>query len=207
MKKREKVRRFMLSLLNDEKGLSALETAIVLIAFVVVASVFAFTILSAGTFSTERSKEAVYAGLSEVRGSLELKGSVLADSDGSKVTNVVFTIANVAGGEPIELTPPTDANSDGLADSGSSHKVIISYRDENQRRSDLAWTVSYKGKNDGDNLLEAGELAEITVDMTAITPTLGANTTFAIEVKPPEGAVLVVERTTPPTLDPVMDLH
>ncbi len=33
---------------RDESGLSALETAIVLIAFVVVASVFAFTMLSAG---------------------------------------------------------------------------------------------------------------------------------------------------------------
>ncbi len=63
---------------QDEKGLSALETAIVLIAFVVVASVFAFTMLSAGMFSTERSKEAVYAGLGEVRGSMELRGSLVA---------------------------------------------------------------------------------------------------------------------------------
>ena len=49
-------------LLRDESGITALETAIILIAFVVVASVFAFTILSAGTFSTERSREAVYSG-------------------------------------------------------------------------------------------------------------------------------------------------
>jgi len=193
-------------LIRDDRGLSALETAIVLIAFVVVASVFAFTVLSAGTFSTERSKEVVYAGLAEVRGSLELKGSVLADSDGTKVTAIVFTVANVAGGEPIDFTAPNDANSDGLADSGSNNKVVISYRDKNQRRSDLAWSVTWRGTNDGDDLLEDGELAEITVSMNAITPTLGANTTFAIEVKPPQGAVLVIERTTPPNLDTVMDL-
>ncbi len=201
------MKRFFTNLLNDERGLSALETAIVLIAFVVVASVFAFTMLSAGTFSTERSKEAVYAGLSEVRGSLELKGSVLADSDGSKVTHIIFTIGNVAGGEPIELTEPTDSDNNGLADANSNNKVIISYRDQNQRRSDLAWTVTYLGKDDGDSLLETGELAQIDVDMSAVTPTLGANTTFAIEVKPPQGGVLVLERTTPPSLDTVMDLH
>jgi len=63
------------------------------------------------------------------------------------------------------------------------------------------------GKNDGDSLLETGELAQIDVNMKAITPTLGANTTFAIEVKPPQGGVLVLERTTPPALDTVMDLH
>lgn len=201
------MKRFFATLLNDEKGLSALETAIVLIAFVVVASVFAFTMLSAGTFSTERSKEAVYAGLSQVRGSLEIKGSVLADTDGSKVTHVIFTIANVAGGEPIALVEPTDSNSDGIADTGSDNKLIISYRDQNQRRSNLAWNVTYLGKNDGDDLLETGELAQIDVDMSAITPTLGANTTFAIEVKPPQGGVLVLERTTPPSLDTVVDLH
>ena len=49
----------LVNLHEDERGLSALETAIVLIAFVVVAAVFAFTMLSAGMFATERSKEAV----------------------------------------------------------------------------------------------------------------------------------------------------
>ncbi|OUC08532.1 hypothetical protein RY27_08390, partial [Litorilinea aerophila] len=67
--------RLLKRLQRDERGITALETAIILIAFVVVASVFAFTILSAGTFSTERGKEAVYAGLSEVRSSIEIKGS------------------------------------------------------------------------------------------------------------------------------------
>jgi len=202
------MKQFLATLIKDERGLSALETAIVLIAFVVVASVFAFTMLSAGTFSTQRSKEAVYAGLSEVRGSLELKGSVLADTDGSKVTHVIFTIANVAGGEPIDLTEPTDSDNNGLADANSNNKVIISYRDKDHRFSDLAWTATYLGKNDNDNLLETGELAQIDVDMTVVTtPTLGANTTFALEVKPPQGGVLVLERTTPPALDTVVDLH
>ncbi|MEE8363798.1 MAG: archaellin/type IV pilin N-terminal domain-containing protein, partial [Dehalococcoidia bacterium] len=47
---------------RDQRGITGLETAIILIAFVVVASVFAFTVLSTGIFSSERSKETVYAG-------------------------------------------------------------------------------------------------------------------------------------------------
>src|SRR5690606_17658980 len=70
--------RFLKRIGAEEAGITALETAIILIAFVVVASVFAFTMLSAGTFSTERGKEAIYAGLTEVRSTLELKGSVIA---------------------------------------------------------------------------------------------------------------------------------
>ncbi len=45
-----------------ERGITGLETAIILIAFVVVASVFAFTVLSTGAFSSERGKETMFAG-------------------------------------------------------------------------------------------------------------------------------------------------
>ena len=39
--------------LRDRRGITGLETAIVLIAFVVVASVFAFAVLSTGLLSSE----------------------------------------------------------------------------------------------------------------------------------------------------------
>src|SRR3990172_1614741 len=59
---------------RGEHGITGLETAIVLIAFVVVAAVFAFVVLSTGLFSSERGKETVYAGLAKTRGSMELTG-------------------------------------------------------------------------------------------------------------------------------------
>ena len=65
---------------RDQRGITGLETAIILIAFVVVASVFAYTVLSAGIFSSEKGKEAVHAGLEQARGSMELVGSVKATS-------------------------------------------------------------------------------------------------------------------------------
>ncbi len=52
----------MLALSNlkaDQRGITGLETAIVLIAFVVVASVFAFAVLSTGLTSSQKSQEAV----------------------------------------------------------------------------------------------------------------------------------------------------
>ncbi len=48
-----------------QRGITGLETAIILIAFVVVASVFAFTILSSGVFAAERSKQSISAGLQD----------------------------------------------------------------------------------------------------------------------------------------------
>lgn len=68
---------------RDQSGITGLETAIILIAFVVVASVFAYTVLSAGIFSSERGKEAIHAGLEGARSSMEIVGSVKAVADAS----------------------------------------------------------------------------------------------------------------------------
>ena len=181
------------NLVKEEKGVSALETAIILIAFVVVAAIFAFTILSAGTTSTEQSKEAIYAGLSEVRSSMELRGAVVAETDGTKVTNIIFSVSNAAGGESIDMTAPT------------SNTLIIDYRDNDQRAANLTWALNWVVRNDTDNLLEEGELAELTVDVSSLN--LGANTQFAMEIKPGQGGVVVVERTTPAYLDTIIDLR
>ncbi|GJM40399.1 MAG: flagellin [Ardenticatenaceae bacterium] len=183
------------NLYKDEQGVSALETAIILIAFVVVAAIFAFTILSAGTTATEQSKEAIYAGLSEVRSSLELRGAIVAQTDGSEVTDIIFSVANAAGGESIDLTAPV------------SNTLIIDYRDSAQRSANLTWTLNWVVRNDTDDLLEEGELAEITVDVSGLTTPLAENTQFALEIKPAQGGVVVVERTTPAFLDTIIDLR
>jgi flagellin FlaB len=186
--------------LREEAGITALETAIILIAFVVVASVFAFTILSAGTFSTERGKEAVYAGLSEVRSSMEVKGSVIALGETVGTTGtvdaLVFTISNAVGGEPINLD-----------DDDGDRVVIIDYRDATTTTTNLDWTLDWMVQLDDDDLLEGGELAEITVPIDGSGITLGANTDFIIEVKPQSGAVLNIQRTTPAYIEAVYDLQ
>ena len=85
----KRIREFLRGARN-EHGITGLETAIVLIAFVVVAAVFAFVVLSTGLFSSERSKETVYAGLSKTRGTMELTGGVLASSNTTRLTNLTF---------------------------------------------------------------------------------------------------------------------
>ncbi len=189
--------------LRGEKGITGLETAIILIAFVVVAAVFAFTVLSAGVYSADRGKEAVYAGLAEVSGSMEIMGSVIAIATAAgttpTVSEVIFSVANVAGGSPIDFTVPTN------------NKVVIDYRDKIQRKANLGWSYEAIGVNDGDDLLEPGEIFEITIPLTAGGPLnatgLGINTKFVIELKPETGGVIVIERTMPAYIDLVMDLH
>ena len=68
---------------KGQRGITGLETAIVLIAFVVVSSVFAFAALSTGLFSADKSKETINAGLKEASGTLEIRGSIIAKANSS----------------------------------------------------------------------------------------------------------------------------
>ena len=62
-------------ILEERSGITGLETAIVLIAFIVVAAVFAFAVLTTGLFSTEKAKQTALAGLDEATNTLEPKGA------------------------------------------------------------------------------------------------------------------------------------
>ena len=197
------------ALLPDKRGITGLETAIVLIAFVVVSSVFAFAALSTGLFSSDKAKETIQAGLAETRGSMELKGSVIATTGTTApvsgvlavIDKIAFQVANAACGNAIDLTPG---------------KTLIKYTDQTQSKmftadsSTEGFTSIGLGDADSDKLLERGETYEITLtglDTTGsgdnnLTNSLGVNTTFTLEIIPPSGAVLFIERTTPVSLNP-----
>ena len=209
---------------RGQRGITGLETAIILIAFVVVAAVFAYTALSAGLFSTQRSQEAIYAGLKEAQSTLELNGAVIATagtegSTGSTIKQITFNLANVLGGEPIDFTAPTanTSGNSGLADASSNNTVVINYIDENQTKSDLYWTVTKLGNADTDDLLEQNEKFQITVGestgsaggnlVNALDTDLTINKTFSLVIMTPAGAVLEIERTTPPYIDTIVNLR
>jgi len=202
---------------KHEKGITGLETAIILIAFVVVAAVFAYTALSAGLFSTQKSQEAVYAGLKEAQSTLELRGGVIgiagATGSSGNLSQLKFVIANVLGGEPVDFTIPLDADDDGLADTGSPNVVVINYQDQDQTAEDLFWTISKLGNADDDQLLEAEERFEITIGdddgnlLDLPTSNLTVKKTFNIEILTPGGATLNIERTTPAWIDDIVNLR
>ena len=184
--------------MKEESGITALETAIILIAFVVVAAIFAFTVLTTGTFLTEQSKQAAYSGLQEVSSSMQLEGSVVLQSTGA---TAVFDLATVAGGTSVDLS-----------------KVNIVYRDNSTNSNltyDGATATTPSGtshwvatKTDGSalnpSILGSGGLAMITVSLPS---SITANQTFSLQVTPPTGGVLLIQRTAPAQITTVTDLH
>ncbi|MDT7944357.1 MAG: archaellin/type IV pilin N-terminal domain-containing protein [Dehalococcoidia bacterium] len=192
----KRILRGLWRLAKDERGITGLETAIILIAFVIVASVFAFVVLSTGLFSAERGKETVFAGLQKAQANLELHGSVVVTSSGGTPDNITFELALAAGGAPINLDPDATTNT-----------VVMNYIDQDAREADIPYTVNWI-LGDGDSLLEPGELAEISIALpTPSGNNLSANEHFTIEVIATNGGTMLIARTMPAGIDPVMDLH
>jgi len=85
------------------KALTGLETAIILIAFVVVAAAFAFAVLNMGFFTTQKSSEVMQAGLEETLSSVEIAGSVIARSSSGQISNITIYVKSAVGKNPVDM--------------------------------------------------------------------------------------------------------
>ena len=190
--------------MRNERGITGLETAIILIAFVVVATVFAFVVLTTGIFSAERGKETVFAGLQKARGTMEVRGGIVVQStcvgvpEVCTVDSIQFTVATTAGGESIPLDPDATNN-----------RTVIAYRSASVVNDDMTYTAD-DIIGDGDTLLEPGEVKLIVIaaaDNLLTIEDLAANDRWTLEVQTPVGAVLDITRSMPAQLAAVMQLH
>jgi flagellin FlaB len=191
------LRRTVQSRLRDETGITGLETAIILIAFVVVAAVFAFVVLSTGLFSSERSKESVYAGLSKTRGTMTLSSGIVARANAglTQIDTIEFDVILAASGDQVNLDP-----------AATSNRTVISYIDATTVVPDVAYTTTVVTGN-ANAMLEQGELIRVTVNIAAAGATVGPNSVFTLEIKPPTGSYMNVQRSAPPALLPIMQLN
>jgi flagellin FlaB len=204
-----KLNRAIQRLHRGEKGITGLETAIILIAFVTVASVLGYSVLSAGIFSSEKGKETVYQGLAQAQASMEVKGSVYAtvDQTTSKVTDITFTLASVLNDQAVDMTPPG---------TGNKNTTVISYTDSTGTYNDVTWTETALGVDIGDTsgMLKPNEQMTIDVKLPTTGPgttgtgaNLGTYGTFTIQIVPATGAAITIERTLPGLLGTSVDLN
>ena len=187
-----KFARALKSLHRKQRGMTGLETAIVLIAFVTVASVLAYSVLSAGIFSAERGKATVYSGLESAQSTLEVVGSVLGLSPNqSELETVQFTAALAVQDTSVD-----------------SNTIVINYYDEEIHSENVTFTAAISGgstERGSTNMIEIDEQFVFTVTIPA-TATREAYEEFTLQVIPPTGATLTINRTLPGALDAVMDL-
>ena len=96
---------------HTHRGIIGIESAIVLIAFVIVAAALAFVVLNMGFSTTQKAKTTIVSTLSQAGSSLEVEGKVIGSSyipgagipSGLNATSIPIKIAG--GGDSINLDP------------------------------------------------------------------------------------------------------
>ena len=92
------------------KGLAGLDTAIILIAFIITASVLAFVAINMGLFVTQKAKTTINKGEETASTALTVSSSVLYAVNyptNSKSYWIYFTVSPTSGVSSVELDPAT----------------------------------------------------------------------------------------------------
>ncbi|MEM4490305.1 MAG: archaellin/type IV pilin N-terminal domain-containing protein [Desulfurococcaceae archaeon] len=191
------------------KGIVGIEAAIVLIAFVIVAAALAFVVINMGMYTTQKSKEVMQQGLNEASTALEVDGAVLGYVDQGPAVTYIYIPLKVSPGMlavdfnntkiDISIKLPTGAYS--KINSGNDPNLtngVVNLTDlQVQEKPDTPIAKIYIIQGDNDTVLEVGEKFMLVI---ALNKGLTQYQSFTVEIKPLQGAPLVIERTVPPTL-------
>ena len=189
------------------RGMTGLETAIILVAFVITAAAFSFIVLNMGFLTAQKSQTVISAGMQEATSSLQADGDLIGEFDVSagNMTKCSFYVRLSQGKEPI------DTAGDKLIITYSNPYVYGVIKDDTKAGATITEVVG-----DSDALVEYGErwLVEVTFSTVAGATVLNttdaysaAYDTFRLEMRPSQGAVLAIERTIPAVNTAIMILE
>lgn len=208
----------MKMMLKDRRGMTGLETAIILVAFVITAAAFAFVILNMGFLTAEKAQSVISAGMSEASSSMLIDSGLIAFFSNTTtpgvqqadvcLTKVVFYLKLSQGHEPIDCD---DTKLVATFTNDRCHGEIY-----NSNGTVMTITVA---NGDGDTLLETGEKFKVEIDftellLTMVDPDPGSRynlyshpyENFRIELRPSQGAVMAIDRQIPAVYTPVMTI-
>jgi len=216
---------------NNRRGVIGIESAIVLIAFVMVAAALSFVILNMGFSTTQRAKVAIQDGLDEASSAMEITGSVLGrgNTTVNKLDWMAIPIKISPGGDSVNLEKENvairiytnkfvyDTTYKGLVVNGTYSTPTQAYT----LAKNLGYinqlpgtgsglnstsTIIYFTVNKNDNpSLDTGENAIVLV-MFSYSDRPAPLAELNTEVIVPTGALLSVQRQVPSISDTVVNL-
>jgi len=208
---------------RNRKGISGIETAIVLIAFVIVASAFAYAALNMGFLATQKSEQVVLGGLQAATSALVVDGPVYGYSTqtgpSANITSLIFWLKTAAGADSVDLnvnrTTIGFQNPRGywtnIYNTGGS-TLTYTLSGTSYIVSSSATTISWETGQG--MMLSADQRVRVTIDLTLIhigdpTNTSGqvqSSEQFKILIKPATGTVQEIDRTAPGGIALINDL-
>jgi flagellin FlaB len=180
---------------GNEEGFTGLEAAIVLIAFIIVASVFSIAILGAGFFTTQKAQETVYRGVEQSTTNVQLVGNVygLSSNMTEGIDQIRFTIGLVPGTPYIDLEKMTV-----IVSTPACGPKILAWTNQSSSAKDTTFIVLKNGVGASQSMMTSGDQMEIHLNITAVPK----DTKINIEIRPGLGASYPFSKTTPSLIAP-----
>jgi flagellin FlaB len=186
------------SVTAHDNAFTGLEAAIVLIAFVVVAAVFAYVILGAGFFTTQKSQETVYRGVEQASSNIQVVGQVYGISTVSnEINRIQFNIALAPGAPSIDLSKMIIV----VSHPATSTISQLSY---SSALTDTTFTVMDPNAQAALPQLSGQKQGAVQIHLANALP---KDTKITIEIRPPVGAALPFVRTAPGAIESSQTLH
>jgi flagellin FlaB len=180
---------------GNEEGFTGLEAAIVLIAFIVVASVFSYVVLGAGFFTTQKAQETIYRGIEQSTTNVQLVGHVygLSSNTTEGIDQIGFTIGLVPGTPSVNLEKMTV-----IASTPTFSPKIFAWTNASSSTKDTNFIALKNGIGISQSAMTPGDQVEIQLNITAVP----RDTKITIEIRPGIGASYPFSKTTPAIITP-----
>jgi archaeal flagellin FlaB len=180
---------------GNEEGFTGLEAAIVLIAFIVVASVFSYVILGAGFFTTQKAQETVYRGVEQSSTNVQLVGSVygLASNTTEGIDQIRFTIGLIPGTSFIDLEKMNI-----IVSTPTFGPKTLVWTNQSSSTQDMNFIALKNGIGNSQSFMISGDQVELQLNMTAVSH----DTKITLEIRPGVGASYPFSKTTPSYITP-----
>ena len=174
----------------DDGAFTGLEAAMVFIAFIVVASVFAYVALGAGSFTTQNTEQTVYSAVQHVGSVIQVVEPVMiqASADGQHIRYIVIMIRGPQGSADVDVGKIT------LTVSTSEVMQTYSGGDRwspvgGDEHDPIFWTVQ----------IPLYQADDPTIPDDVI---IGKNQKFVVEMNSADTVGCAIERRAPPDMQP-----
>jgi len=200
---------------KSKKGMIGIEAAIILIAFVIVATAFGYMVINMGMTATSKGKESIQVGLQEASSPLTIDGTILLREQNQKVNAIIIPL-KVVGVDYV----PMGANRTVVSvrmNATAYPNVYLGVDTSNDPaektfddlvdvvKSDTTSSLYIKAKlflenNNGDDAFDFHEKGYLVIYIDSGNAIVKSRAQILIEIRPEKSAPLTIEFVVPPNL-------
>ena len=199
----------MKDLLKAKKGMLGVESAIILIAFVIVAAAFSFMVVNMGLFATQRGRSVIQQGIQEASTPLMLDGSIIIRGSNSNKADAIVIPLKTLGVKYVPMSNETTVVFLRVENHTAYANIYNGINTTDPRGKNFTSLINLIGletaamlfieNSDGDESIDAQEKGLLIIHLSTSDQADRRETVF-IEIRAEKGAPLSVEFIVPSEL-------